>query len=125
MLDTKIMQWASITALLQAMLWRSSGNYQLLLEFVVCAGAILVALDAVHAEEFVWATGFVAIALLFNPIAPVVLSGTLFFWLGWASVAMFLASLVVLKAKPRFAMPSITGSYADWQAQGPRRDHEL
>ena len=111
MLDTKIMQWASITALLQAMLWRSSGNYQLLLEFVVCAGAIVVGLDAVHAEEYLWATGFVAIALLFNPIAPVVLSRTMFLWLGWVSVAMFLASLIMLTAKPILSMP--------------RRDHEL
>ena len=108
---TKIMKWASIAVLLQAVLWRSSGNYQLLLEFVVCAGAILVALDAVHEEKYLWGTGFVAIALLFNPIAPVVLSRTMFLWLGWASVATFLASLIMLAAKPILSMP--------------RQDHEL
>ena len=104
---TKIMKWASIAVLLQAVLWRSSGNYQLLLEFVVCAGAIVVGLDAVHAEEYLWATGFVAIALLFNPIAPVVLSRTMFLWLGWASVATFLVSLVVLKPQPRLSLDSL------------------
>jgi hypothetical protein len=114
---TKIMKWASIAGLFLAVLWRPSENFQLLLEFVVCAGAILVALDAVRAEEYVWATGFVAIALLFNPVAPVVLSREMFFWLGWVSVATFLASLVVLKSQPRLAMPSIVGQ--------PRRDHEL
>ena len=104
---TKIMKWASIAGLFLAVLWRPSGNFQLLLEFVVCAGAILVALDAVRAEEYVWATGFVAIALLFNPVAPVVLSREMFFWLGWVSVATFLASLVVLKPKPRLSLESL------------------
>jgi len=104
---TKIMKWASIAGLFLAVLWRPSENFQLLLEFVVCAGAILVALDAVRAEEYVWATGFVAIALLFNPVAPVVLSRDMFFWLGGASVATFLASLVVLRPKPRLSLESL------------------
>jgi len=104
---TKIMKWASIAGLFLAVLWRPSENFQLLLEFVVCAGAILVALDAVRAEEYVWATGFVAIALLFNPVAPVVLSRDMFFWLGWASVATFMASLVVLKPKPQLSLESL------------------
>jgi len=104
---TKIMKWSAIAVLLQAVLWRSSANYQLLLEFVVCAGAIVVALDAVNADEYVWATGFVAIALLFNPVAPVVLSRDMFFWLGWASVATFMASLVVLKPKPQLSLESL------------------
>jgi len=112
---TKIMKWSAIAVLLQAVLWRSSANYQLLLEFVVCAGAIVVALDAIHADEYVWATGFVAIALLFNPVAPVVLSREMFFWLGWASVATFLASLVVLKPKPRLSLESLLA-----RAQGIR-----
>ena len=104
---TKIMKWASIAGLFLAVLWRPSENFQLLLEFVVCAGAIVVALDAVRAEEYVWATGFVAIALLFNPVAPVVLSRDMFFWLGWASVATFMASLVVLKPKPQLSLESL------------------
>ncbi len=41
---TKIMQWVSITALLLVVSWRPSVNYQLPLDFVVCAGAVLVVL---------------------------------------------------------------------------------
>jgi hypothetical protein len=41
---TKIMQWVSITALLLAVMWRPSSNYQVLLHLLVCAGAVMVAL---------------------------------------------------------------------------------
>ncbi len=40
----KIMEWVSITALLLAVTWRPSSNYQIALEFVVCTGAVMVAL---------------------------------------------------------------------------------
>jgi len=39
----KIMQWIPITVLL-AVTWRPSANYQVLLHFVVCAGAVMVIL---------------------------------------------------------------------------------
>jgi len=41
---TKIMKWVSITALLLVVSWRPSASYQLPLDFVVCAGAVLVVL---------------------------------------------------------------------------------
>jgi hypothetical protein len=41
---TKIMQWVSIMALLLAVTWRPSLNYQIPLDFLVCAGAVLVIL---------------------------------------------------------------------------------
>ena len=41
---TKIMKWVSITALLLVVTWRPSANYQIPLDFVVCAGAVMVVL---------------------------------------------------------------------------------
>ena len=41
---TKIMQWVSIMALLLAVTWRPSVNYQIPLDFLVCAGAVLMVL---------------------------------------------------------------------------------
>jgi len=38
------MQWVPITALLLAVTWRPSANYQILLHFMVCAGAVMVLL---------------------------------------------------------------------------------
>jgi hypothetical protein len=38
------MRWIPITALLLALTWRPSANYQILLHFLICAGAIMVML---------------------------------------------------------------------------------
>jgi len=40
----KIMQWVAITALLLAVTWRPSANDQILLHFLLCAGAVIVIL---------------------------------------------------------------------------------
>ena len=38
---TKIMEWASITALLLVVSWRPVASYQIPLDFVVCAGSVM------------------------------------------------------------------------------------
>jgi len=38
------MRWIPIPALLLTLTWRPSANYQILLHFVICAGAIMVML---------------------------------------------------------------------------------
>jgi hypothetical protein len=88
--------------------WRSSEGYQLVLQFVVFAGALLVAWDAYGSARQLWAIGFVTIALIFNPFQPWRFSRELFLWLDVLSIATFLVSLAVLKAKPKLPMPSAT-----------------
>ena len=106
----KIMKWVSIAALLlAAMFWRSAANYQLLLDFAVCMGAIVVAMQAVRAKEYLWATGFVAIALLYNPVVPVLrLSGEWSQLLVFVCTVPFAISLAALKTSPLLSIPSIT-----------------
>ena len=41
---TKIMKWVCIVALLLVVSWRPSASYQLPLDFVVCAGGVMVVL---------------------------------------------------------------------------------
>jgi Family of unknown function (DUF6804) len=105
---TKIMKWLSIAALLLAVFWRSSASFQLVLEAVVCVTGILVVMQAVRRGMYLWAVGFLAIALLFNPVAPVSLPRSVFFWLDVACIVTFLASLAVMKRHRRLSMPSIT-----------------
>jgi hypothetical protein len=107
----KIMKWVSIAALLvAAMFWRSATNYQLVLDFVVCLGAVVVVMQAVGAKKYRWAAGFVAIALLFNPAVPVLrLSGALSLLLVLVCIALFAISLVTLKTQALLSIPSITG----------------
>ncbi len=40
----KTVQWIPITALLLAVTWRPFANYQIPLDFVICAGAVMVVL---------------------------------------------------------------------------------
>ena len=47
----KIRQWVLLTALLLAVTWRPSANYQILLHFVVCAGATMVVLALVFIKQ--------------------------------------------------------------------------
>jgi hypothetical protein len=106
----KIMKWVSIAALhLAAMFWRSAANYQLLLASTVCMGAIVVVRQAVQAQKYFWAAGFVAIALLFNPIVLVfTTSGNLFLLMVLVCIVTFAISLAALKTPPLLSIPSIT-----------------
>jgi len=104
----KIMKWVSIGALV-AMSWRPAANYQLLLSFVVCMGAIIVVQEAVQAREYLWGAGFVGLALLFNPILPVFKpSGNLLRLVVLVCIAPFALSLAALKTQPVLSIPSIT-----------------
>lgn len=115
---TKIMKWITMAVLLTAaMMWRSPANSQLpqvLLGFVVCLGASVVVIQAVQAGRYVWAGGFTAMALLFNPVLPVLpFDGEWGRLLVLASIVPFAISLVTLRAQPLLSIPSITG-----QSQG-------
>jgi hypothetical protein len=107
---TKMMKFVSIAALiLAALLWKYASSHQLPLRFVVSLGAFLVALQAVRAAKYVWATGFFAITAVFNPFVTVgTFTGNLAFCLVLASVAPFVVSLFALRTQPLLSIPSIT-----------------
>ena len=110
-MPTTIMKWISIAALLAAIVWRPSAGYDLLLQFAVCAGAILVIAQSYRVDKFRWGIVFIVVALLFNPInpiAPPAVSRTTFLWLAAICLALFAASLIALKTRPRLSMASIT-----------------
>ena len=106
---TKMMKWLSIAVLIPAVFWQPSPGYELILQFVVCAGASAVVVQAFRSERQIWAVGFVGIAMLFNPFQPLGVTRPTFLFFGWASMVMFLASLAILKARPGLATSSITG----------------
>jgi hypothetical protein len=105
---TKTMKWMATAALFCAVLWNPSENYRLLLQFVVCAGACLVAWKAFRSEQSIWALGFVAIAICFNPIQPAVFSRGVFLGMYLLSLAAFLSSSVMLRTQPNQMIPSLT-----------------
>jgi hypothetical protein len=111
---TKVMKWTTMVALLaSAMLWRSAVNSQLpqfLLGFVVCLGAVVVVMQATRVGKYLWASGFAAIALLFNPLVPVLrFDGEWGRWMVLVSIVPFAVSLAALKTQPLLSIASITG----------------
>jgi hypothetical protein len=108
------MKWITMAALLMAaLLWGSAASsqfQQFLLGFVVCFGAGVVVLQAVRVKKYVWAGGFTAIALLFNPLVPVLpFGGDWGRWLVLVSIVPFAVSLAALRTQPLLSIPSITG----------------
>jgi hypothetical protein len=93
------MKWGSVAGLLvAAMSWHAGPNYRLLLDLVVSVGAIVVVKHAVRAKQYVWASGFVGMALLLNPFVPVFTPAgnlmLLLFLLGLTPLVLIFAALM-------------------------------
>jgi len=106
----KVMKWISSAALfIASVFWGVALDYELLLTVVVFMGAIVVLQQAVSEREHFWAAGFTAIALIFNPAAPLFrVSGDWFRLTALACTAIFAISLIALKARPVLSIASIT-----------------
>ena len=95
----KTMKWGAIVGLLLAAIsWNAGANYRLLLDLVAAVGAIVVLRQAVRAKQYFWASGFVGMALLLNPVVPVFTPAgnlmLLLFLVGLSPVVMTFAALV-------------------------------
>ena len=101
----KIMISISLAALAVALFMTSSANYRVFLQFLVCASAALIVWNAVRAEtQYLWASVFCGVAVLFNPILPVALPGRVFFLLDLICMALFLVYYRAYKAQPRVSL---------------------
>jgi hypothetical protein len=100
-LRAKLTKYGSMAVLLLAVLfWSYAADYQVLLGFVVCAGAVRVAFLAAAVRRYDWASLFVGMAVLYNPVFPLfALSGRVGFFLVIASITAFAASLFLLKPR--------------------------
>ena len=105
---TKIVKLVCAGALLVTAFWVTPPGVGILLDILISVGAITIATEAVARPKYVWAAGFVAIGVLFNPIAPVALSRNVFLVLDVACLLAFLISLEALQSQPVLSIPSIT-----------------
>jgi hypothetical protein len=68
----KAVKWISIVGLLASAGWWSYlAPYEVVVRFVVAAGSIAVMLQAFRTRHYTFAAVFGALALLYNPVAPV------------------------------------------------------
>lgn len=108
-MTTRIMKWFAIAALLTLIaLWRSSDNWTFLAAFLVCTAAVAAMVQAVRVRKYGWILAFLAIALLFNPLVPMVFSPGTFLTLYLGCLATFLLSLRMAPPAPRLSIASIT-----------------
>ena len=106
---TRIMKWTSLVVLSGALfLWHPAGGYAVMLQFVLCASATLVAVQAARSNKYLWTIAFAGIAVLFNPLVSISVSRGVFPWINVLCFTLFLASLRFLKTAPRLSVPSIT-----------------
>ena len=112
---TKLMKWISVAGLLLGVFW-GSANYRLVLEAVVCVSAIMIFLQALKARKYALVIVFTAIALLFNPIHPIVLSSGTYHWAELISAAVFFVSLAALRSKKRLSLEPITSPLPSTQS---------
>ena len=106
---TKFMKWISLFTLMGATVgWSPGSSYAVILQFVICGSATLVAIEAAKSGKYLWTAAFAGLAVLFNPLVTVTFSHSLFPWVSAVCCSMFLAALVFLKAAPRLSIVSIT-----------------
>jgi Family of unknown function (DUF6804) len=104
---TRLMKIVCVGALMLMALWQASAGVEVLLDILVCVGAMTVATQAVARPKYAWTAGFVLIAILFNPVVPVALSRTMFLVLDLTCLLAFLISLETLKSDRALSIPSI------------------
>jgi hypothetical protein len=104
---TKVMKWVSVVLLLLAGLRLPTTGNQVMLEIVVCVSGILAVTQAVRTCHYSWAAVFLTIAVLFNPVVTLGLSGKPLLWLNWACLATFLLSLAAWNRRPAASRASL------------------
>ena len=68
----KVVKWVSIVGLVAAAgLWSHIPPYDVVVRFVVAAGALAVMAQAFQVRRYAFAAVFGALAILYNPLAPV------------------------------------------------------
>jgi hypothetical protein len=104
----ELVKWIAILTLFLTVLGFPIVSHRAILEIVVCVSALLVVAQAIRASKYLWAGGFSTIAVLFNPLVPLPITGNAFVLLEWVCLAAFLVSLAVLKLQPTLSVLSIT-----------------
>jgi hypothetical protein len=94
----KVIKWVSLPALLAASMFsRSAAGNELMVDFVVCLGAVFFIQRAIRLKEYFWTAGFVAIAVVFSPLLLVL---KIFLLLGFTCIAAFITLLAAFKTQP-------------------------
>ena len=93
----KISIGAAVALMLGAMLWPTSAVHQFLARATITLVALVAALQAGRETRNVWVFGLAAIAVLVNPVLPILPPSTITFWVMVTSLAALSTWVVVLE----------------------------
>jgi hypothetical protein len=105
---TKIFKYSSVIALLAVLVLRPTLGYALLVQFVVCAAAVMATVESFHTRKPALAIMFMLVAVGLNPVFPLRMSQPMFLGAATLAVAVFMLSIVTFRARPRLSIASIT-----------------
>lgn len=105
---SRIVKWICVTALALAAAVTLHGIPQIVLQLVVCGGALFVMLEAFRSQKYLWAGGFSLVALYFNPIVPFGVPRMASLAVQLASGVAFLVSMRYVRPMPRMSLATIT-----------------
>ncbi len=105
---TKTTKVLAAVVLLVGLFSHSAADYRKLLYIVVWLAALVVLAQAFQRSNFFWAGVFLAVACVFNPVRPIMLTPSVGLVSEMAAAVLFMISLAVLRSKPRLSIASIT-----------------
>lgn len=85
---------ASIAALLIALFVSTSSKFGFALSLVPCIGACIAGGEALRAKEYGWASLFLTVAMIFNPVFPLPLPYSYALIVNFLCLGLFASSLV-------------------------------
>ena len=84
------------------------GISELLLQFIVCGGALFVMMEAVRNRKYIWVAAFAVPVMYFNPVFPIEVSRGVTIAILLLCALVFLGSLRYLSPQPRMSLATIT-----------------
>jgi hypothetical protein len=105
---SRIVKCTCLAALVLAAIVALHGISEMLVQFVICGGALFVIMEAVRNRQYIWVAAFALPVVFFNPLLPIELSRSVALPIVLLCVSAFLLSLRYLSPKPRMSLATIT-----------------
>ena len=105
---SRIVKVISLAVLVLAAALPLRGVSEILMQLLVCGGAMFVIMEAVRSHKYMWVAAFAMPIIFFKPILPVVLTKPASLEMVLFCALAFLASLRYLRPEARMSLATIT-----------------
>ena len=105
---SRIVKCTCLAALVLASVVALHGISEIMVQFVICGGALFVMIEDLRNRQYIWIAAFAVPVIFFNPLLPIELSRSAAVPIVLLCVSAFLLSLRYLSPKPRMSLATIT-----------------